>query len=229
MRLGFIALAALSILTLSTVLEGRVDGSKYAGTYLSEPFEAGVPETGAPDIRSELLVLHADGTAARYISTSIGSFATDQNVGGIALTPSFGTWEVVSDCERNVARAVFFDYFNLSKAGCEADECDALQQLWTEYDRITYTLRFEDVVNGKYQTVFSNSLLLGILANSCQDPANPADLLCNPTLGTYTDAFECTNALRTAGRIDPVADLVARSAVFHRVNNNDCYIYPSTP
>lgn len=148
-----------------TSVEAKLDRKQIAGSYISQAFEATNSSGQVSDIRNELLVLHCDETAARYISTSIGSLYASQNDNGIELTPSFGTWEI----DGNTVKAVFFDFFNhtpctpearTNKQGTAAKKSDyaatvvdctpAAQVIAVEYDLFTYTIKFSHEKNGKF-------------------------------------------------------------------------------
>jgi hypothetical protein len=243
MKFMYSTLAAVSMMAFMQMDAKRdpIDRDKIPGTYISEYFETRSSSGALVDIRSELLTLHADGTAERYISTSIGSSLASQNNNGIELTPSLGTWEV--DYKHNTVKAVFFDWFNF--APCDtASTCDisclndcppADQVISYEYDRITYTIRFADIKDCKYQRACANELLWGILISTCQNNANPLDFSgagCT-NLATYNSPFlalKSTKYLENNNLIDPTADALSRNnIIFHRVNTQENFVYPSAP
>ena len=181
-----VALATFCMMTFMQ-LEAKLDPKKIPGTYISEVFATTPNGSTQTNARSELLVLHADGTGARYSSTSIGSFAVSQNEGGIELTPSFGTWEI--DCKDDSVKAVFFDHSNLppcipcvpsSCADSKPDSKPAIPKVVhlqpskfrSNMTGFTYTLRFFDVKDCKYQLAVANEFLIGIfgikLPKSCK-------------------------------------------------------------
>ena len=148
------------------------------------------------------------------------------------------------DSKHNTVKAVFFDWFNF--APCDtASTCDSVPCLNTcppadqvisyEYDRITYTIKFSDIKDCKYQHACANELLWGILISSCQDNENPLDFSgagCT-NLATYNHPFlalKSTKYLEKNDLIDPTANALSRkNIIFHRVNTQEDFVYPSSP